>query len=239
MSTPKSDRGRHRGLLALVLSLAIAMPFAACSKKAEEHPTQPETPTPPVPNSPENVIALIKWSWTQRDTAAYRQVFTDDYRYVFAASDSNPPANGLDRFQELAVGFHLFRTGSLSNPAATSITFDLSSVNVFADDRPGRNPTVHKKVTASLYVVAITPGPDYSLRSDVSFYVTRGDSAAIPTDTGASPDAGRWYVDRWQDDTVCLGNAPVNGDRVLESCLTVGKLKLDYLPPPAPSTARR
>ena len=37
-----------------------------------------------------------------------------------------------------------------------------------------------------------------------NFFVARGDSAAVPPDLlalGFPPDANRWYIERWEDDT--------------------------------------
>ena len=43
---------------------------------------------PPTPNSPQNVIRLFEWCWNNRDITVYKEIFTDDFRFVFALGDS-------------------------------------------------------------------------------------------------------------------------------------------------------
>ena len=108
---------------------------------------------------------------------------------------------------------------------ATSITFRLDNLlSALPDDRPGKNPTWHKRVTTHvrLTVNAPSPSPSYSTIQDAVFYVTRGDSAQIPaelTARGFTADPNRWYVDGWIDETVCPPS---------KTCVTVGTVKLDY-----------
>src|SRR5437762_5871656 len=42
----------------------------------------------PIPNSPLNLLALYAWCWNKRDIDSYREIFTDDYQFRFAQSDT-------------------------------------------------------------------------------------------------------------------------------------------------------
>ena len=36
--------------------------------------------------------------------------------------------------------------------------------------------------------------------------MVRGDSAAIPAELGFGPDSTRWYIERWEDETLSSGS---------------------------------
>jgi len=219
MFFPDFLRGRIRVALALCVLALVLM--GACSKKKK--PNEPEVPVAPIANSPRNALALLEWSWDQRDVAAYRTVFTEDYLYDFAVSDSQLVGVHIDRAQELVIANHLFVQGAPGHPAATGISFGLDNViNFQADDRPGKDATVHKRATSNVRLVVNTPGPDYSITGTAIFYLTRGDSALIPQeliDAGARRDSTRWYVDHWTDTSDCPAG---------KACVTVGRIKLAY-----------
>jgi hypothetical protein len=222
MLVPDFLRGRIRVALAVsVLALVLAV---ACSKSSKK-PNEPEVPVAPTPNSPRNALALLEWCWDQRNPTVYRRVFTNDFGYDFAASDTIPTV--IDRTEELAIANNLFVQGVTGHPAATVISFGLDNTLYFQpDDRPGKGDArFHQRVRSNVRLVVNTPGPDYSTTGQAIFYVTRGDSAAIPPDlvaAGAVPDSTRWYVDHWTDVTDCPAG---------KSCVTVGKIKAAYVGP--------
>ncbi len=201
--------------------MLLILLIGACGKSSKKS-TEPEVPVAPTPNSPQNALALLVYSWEQRSPAAYKTVFTEDYLFDFAPSDSMGAAV-VDRTEELAVANNLFVTGRPGHPVATSIYFKLDpSLIVVADDRPGHLARWHKRITSNVRVNVNSTGPDYSVLDHAVFYVTRGDSAHIPADliaAGATPDSTRWYVDHWTDDTFCPDT---------KSCSTIGKIKIAY-----------
>ncbi len=232
MSILQFLRGRTRVTTA-VLVLALVAGCGTSSKK----PIEPEVPVAPTPNSPQNALKLLEWSWDQRDTTAYRNVFTDDFVYAFAPSDSQSIGVAINRTEELAIAENLFSQGGPlpGKPAATSIVFGLDNLLVATDDdRPGKSPVHHKRIATNVRLIVNTPGTDYSTSGAAVFYVTRGDSALIPADMAARgfiADPTRWYVDRWSDVTACPDG---------KSCVTVGKVKIAYAEGPlAPVRAGR
>ena len=45
---------------------------------------------------------------------------------------------------------------------------------------------------------------DFQVTGAAGFFLVRGDSALIPPELiakGVGPDPGRWYVERWEDET--------------------------------------
>lgn len=218
MSILQVLRGRTR-VTTLLLVLVVV---ASCSKSSKK-PDEPDVPVPPTPNSPANALRLLEWCWDQRDLATYRDVFTDDYLYTFAVSDSQAIGTTINRTEELAIAGNLFSTGVTGHPAATSIVFGIDNTLVVTnDDRPGKSATHHKRIATNVRLIVNTPGPDYSTSGEAVFYVTRGDSALIPADMvsrGFTADPARWYVDRWSDVTACPPG---------KSCGTVGKVKIIY-----------
>jgi len=220
MPTPSIVRARLRS--AAVVALVVAVGFvAACSKSKK--PSQPEVPVAPTPDSPQHALALLEWCWDQRNADVYHEVFTDDFQYEFAPSDSQAIGATITRDEELAIATNLFVNGVPGHPAASSVFLGLDpTLVVQADDRPGKNSAWHKRIASDLRLIVTTPGPDYSTTGKATFYVTRGDSALIPAELvtrGFRPDSTRWYVDHWTDGTSCpLGKL----------CVTVGRIKLAY-----------
>jgi hypothetical protein len=223
------------------LVLACLALACGCSSSSDD-PMGPETPVPPTPNSPENAVRLLEWCWDERDNDLYREVFTDDYLYSFAPSDSQAVGATINRTEEITFGDHLFQdgvpappapagvAGLLALPAATHIVFATDPVLVvLPDSRPGKNSGWHREIATNIQITVTTPQTTYSIGTLMRFYLTRGDSAQIPADLvarGFGPDPNRWYVDAWADESTCPAN---------KRCSTVGRLKVDYLgTPPGP-----
>src|SRR5690349_4491143 len=75
----------------------------------------------PAPDLPENAVKLFRWCWRYRDAAKYAEIFTDDYRFVFAPNDSagNPYRDRpWLRDDELESARHLFSGGTDRPPAS-------------------------------------------------------------------------------------------------------------------------
>src|SRR5262245_7558294 len=88
-------------------ALALAL-LAGCGGGGSSKPVEPEVPVPPTPNSPVNAVRLLEWCWDHRDAAKYREVFANDYAYVFAASDSQSISTTLNRDEELQITSTMF-----------------------------------------------------------------------------------------------------------------------------------
>lgn len=161
---------------------------------------------PPIPNSPQNVIRLFEWCWQNRDYSVYKEIFTDDFRFIFALSDSAGNVfrdEPVTREMELRIANNLFNGGG-SAPPATSIALILSpTLRALPDSRTGKNPRWHNEIVTSVDLTIKTEdGAEYRILGDARFFVVRGDSALIPRELGFGPDSTRWYIDQWNDETL-------------------------------------
>ena len=156
---------------------------------------------PPPANSPSGVLRLFEWSYNNRDYSVYRTLFTDDYRFAFSALDTAGKAYRGDtwtRNDELPSAQNLFN-------AASSITLQLDkSFAVFSDTRPGKSNTTYYRTirTQVLLNIVTQDNNQINVQGKANFFLVRGDSAVIPLDLGFQPDSNRWYIDRWEDETV-------------------------------------
>jgi hypothetical protein len=161
---------------------------------------------PPTPDSPQNLIRLFEWCWNNRDITVYRQIFTDDFRFVFALGDSAGNLfreDPVTREMELNIANNLF-VGGGSAPPASSISLILDpTIVALPDSRPGKNRRWHNEIVTSVNLTIKTEdGAEYRVVGDARFFVVRGDSALIPKELGYGPDSTRWYIERWQDETL-------------------------------------
>lgn len=160
---------------------------------------------PPEPNSAVNVIRLFAWCWNNRDITRYQEIFSDDFRFVFALGDSAGNQfrdKPVDRAEELTIARNLFVGGGAEPPASSIVlTFD-PTLRTQDDDRPGKNPRWHRQILTSVDLSIKTDQQEYRITGNARFYVVRGDSALIPKDLNALPDSTRWYIDQWNDETL-------------------------------------
>ena len=90
---------------------------------------------------------------------------------------------------------------------ANSITLSFDQ-NLMAeqDSRPGREDVSLYRVITTLFVLRIdTFEEDFQVTGAARFFLVRGDAAMIPEELaarGVGPDAGRWYIQRWEDESV-------------------------------------
>jgi hypothetical protein len=198
------------------ISLALAALLAASCQRATG-PTNTPGASPPVANTPVNALYLLDWSWDHRDVAGLRELFTDDFRFLFAMSDSagNAFRDTLWlREDELIAAMNCFEK-------ASSLVLDLDrSPTTLPDDRPGKNPRWHKTIrthAALRAVVDLGRGPEViEVNGYARFYFVRGDSAMIPPElvaAGVTSDSTRWRIDRWEDETLPPGGTSAHPAR--------------------------
>jgi hypothetical protein len=161
---------------------------------------------PPTPNSPQNVIRLFEWCWNNRDITVYKEIYTDDFRFIFALGDSAGNLfrdEPVTREMELNIARNLF-VGGGSAPPASSIFLKLDpTLRALPDSRSGKNPRWHKEIVTSVDLTIKTEdGAEYRIVGDARFFVVRGDSALIPQELGFGRDSTRWYIDEWRDETL-------------------------------------
>jgi len=199
------------GLAALALLVFVAGCF---NPFAPQVLNQRVTSAAPTPNSPQNAVKLFEWCWVNRGVDEYRELFTDDYVFISAGTDSaGNPSRDIQarRDDEVQTAENMF-IGSADRPPAEQITllFDKSLI-AFPDTRPGKNARWHKQIRTSVDLkVRIDSSNQVEVTGNALFFLTRGDSAAIPAELksrGFKPDSLRWWIDRWEDET--LGGAAV------------------------------
>lgn len=202
----------------------------------------------PVPDSPRHALDLFQWCWANRDYNLYREIFSADYRFEFAATDSAGNAyrnTPWTRDDELTSAKNLFQSGTASEPQASQITLTFDgSLRAVPDDRGDTTFTwpTHQMILVNnlTLIVTKTDGTAYRVTGGAKFYFVSGDSADIPTDLGFKHDPNRWYIERWVDLTNGSPGTrvtplppdaavPSRPDLYFEST-TWGRLKTEYLP---------
>lgn len=213
----------------------------------------------PVPNSPQNVLRLFEWCWDHRAIQEYREIFTDDFEFQFGSADSSGNVErpqALTREEELATAENLFVRGSAREPPANSIQLSFDS-NLFAlpDSRPGKNSRWHREIATNVTLAIDTDAENFRVHGVARFFVVRGDSAVIPQELlergFSKTDSTRWYIERWNDETIGAGNPlvarlpPAEGLRVATPATTQplrdrswGRVKMEYLPWVTPAATR-
>ncbi|MCC6348628.1 MAG: hypothetical protein IT347_03435 [Candidatus Eisenbacteria bacterium] len=212
----------------VILSCLLLVASASCGKSSRPVAAVPGAPPPA--DSPANAVRLLEWSWQRRDCDALPPLFTDDYRFVFAAGDSAGGAYSVTpwvRADELAASCGAFGQ-------AVDIDVNLGPpLAELPDDRPGRNPVWHRSIRAPVSLKVTVDrggGPELvEVHGYARFYFVRGDSAAIPAELaarGVRPDSTRWWMDRWEDETLPEG-VRANPTQTR----TWGSIKAQFRPP--------
>lgn len=198
----------HAGLVLLALVLA------GCADSGPRRlPTQPAAEPGFVVDSAVNAVRLLEWAVEHRDLERLRGLLTDDFLSGCAAADSAGNAfRGyvLTRIDDIESIRHLFVGGGTPPPASEiSLQFDRNLIPQ-ADTRPGKDPATHQEIVTSMVLRIATREEDFQVTGAARFFLVRGDVALIPaelTERGVGADPGRWYIERWDDETVGSGVA--------------------------------
>ena len=189
--------------------LALALVLVGCSDSGS-----PPLATQPAPgpgfaaDSPVNAVRLLEWSWNYRDLDRFEGLLTEDFTFGCAAFDSAGNAfrdRALARFDEIESARHLFAGGGSSPPATyIALRFDQNLIPE-PDSRTGKqNPAYHQEVATSVVLRIRTDDEEFQVTGAARFFLVRGDSAVLPEPLvarGARPDPGRWYIERWEDES--------------------------------------
>ena len=198
---PKSTaRGNTVNRPTLIPLVFAALLSASCEATND---VGPNIPPPPVAQAPVGAMHLLEWSWDNRVDVKLPGLYTADYRFVFALSDSagNPYRDTpWTREDELIASRNCFGT-----TRGITLTLDAAPV-VLDDDRPGKDPRWHKTIRTLASLQADTNTPvKFEISGYAKFYFVRGDSAVIPAELvaqGYLPDSTIWWIDRWEDETL-------------------------------------
>jgi hypothetical protein len=149
----------------------------------------------------------MSWGWEHRDTLAVRELLADDFTFAFAQTDSSGDAyagRAMTRDQFLRCVRHLFVGGGAYPPAQRIVLYFDPSLIALPDVRPGKTSQWHQEVRTSVDLTIDVGWQVYRVTGYARFFLVRGDSARIPPDLvarGLHPDAGRWYLERWEDES--------------------------------------
>jgi hypothetical protein len=203
-----------------LVSLLVVVGLSACF-----NPFNPKvsgtgvTEPAPIPNSPTNLLRLLEWCYMNRAIFEYRELFDNDYRFVFGTLDPDGNAyraNPWTREDEVESTTHLFQGGGANQPAANSIVILLDRNFRVGDDpnHPGRG---HKLIRTSVTIRIVADETQREVQGYANFFLVRGDSAVIPAELlerGFEPDSNRWYILRHEDDTLppdqAIASAPMS-----------------------------
>jgi hypothetical protein len=198
---------RRRGIAG---AIALAGLLPGCSGDSGKAPVTRPAPQPGfVADSPVHALQLLAWSWQHQDLALFTSLLTDDFLFGCAATDSAGNAfqgHGLTRIDELESAHHLFTAGGVAPPATSILLrFDPNLIPQ-QDSRPGKQDQSHyQEIVTSVVLRIETLEESFQVTGAARFHLARGDVAAIPaelTAQGVQPDPGRWYIERWDDETV-------------------------------------
>jgi hypothetical protein len=159
---------------------------------------------PPAASSATGVVQRFVWGLNHKDLDVVRGLLTDDFVFISAGTDSagNPDRVPIYRRDDLLA---LLEAARVDSSVSVNIVVDRNLV-AFPDTRPGRNPIWHKQVRTSIDLT-VRDGSVGNLHKtgNALFFATRGDSVAIPAELiarGFKPDSTRWWLDRWEDETL-------------------------------------
>jgi len=188
---------RFTTVAALGLMTALA---GGCSTKIVAPPPVDE---PPAASSPAGAVQRFAWGLNHKDVEVVRGLLSDDFQFITAGTDSagNPSRVPYDR------SWFLVALAALRDSSSTVSFIVDQNLMPFPDSRVGKNPAFHKQVRSSVHVSVRLKAPDGSvdITGNLLFFLTRGDSAAIPQeliDRGVKPDSTRWWLDRMEDETL-------------------------------------
>lgn len=197
----------------------------------------PPADTGPAPDSPDNAVHRIEWTWNRLDPSALDLV-TEDFVFAFAEGDSAGlpwPGSSWTRAVEVAALTRMFDT-TAAEPRVQSLAITLDRAMVpLPDPRPGKNNRWHRTIRShvdltvrmhwrGVFDMQIVTG-------NALFFLVRGDSAAIPPELfarGVRPDSTRWWIERWEDETRSEGGGALRPQPA--SNVTLGMVKSMFLP---------
>ena len=119
-----------RRIAPALAALGLLVTLAGCFNPfSPQVLTQRVTSTAPTPNSPQNAVKLFEWCWVNRGVDEYRELFTDDYVFISASTDSaGNPSRDIQarRDDEVQIAENMF-IGSADKPPAEQITLLVQS----------------------------------------------------------------------------------------------------------------
>jgi uncharacterized protein YjdB len=194
------------------------------------------TTAAPVPGTPADAIALLKWCWENRDATLYHELFADNFQYFYdAGNPAGAPYQSTpwSRYDELVSGSNLFLGAGSTHAPASSVTLTFTDGPTVQPNPAGFPSPWHQLLAAQWTLdITCTDGSTLHGAGNSKWFVVRGDSAQIPQelkDRGFTQDPGRWYIERWLEEptTAPVVIAPSVASGVPFSAITVHVTALD------------
>ena len=198
----------------ILLCVALAGALGSCDTARKLAPVD----TGPAASSPAGAVQRLGWAFDHRDIGAVAGLLAADLQFQTFETDSAGNAPALVQWprDSVLVALRSLFDGvpGVSGPATVKLSLD-ANLLPFPDTRVGKNAKWHKTVrsSADLRVADPASGSRFEVTGYLLFYLTRGDSAAIPADQaalGARADSSRWWIDRLDDET--LGGIGVHAE---------------------------
>ena len=186
--------------------LAVTAALAASCATTTVAPPAPDTA--PAPSSPANTVRRFEWAFNHKDAAMVRDLLTDDFLFISAGTDS---AGNPSRVPHTGGWFVAALAAMMDSSTTVSLVLDENLIP-FPDSRPGREPRFHKQLRSSIDL-RIFGTANFEITGNALFFLTRGDSAAIPKELisrGVKPDSTTWWIDRFEDETLGVPGAPAD-----------------------------
>ena len=152
----------------------------------------------------------LGWAFDHRDVDAVAGLLAADLAFRTFETDSagNPSAGAVWTRDSVLVALRSLLDGvpgGQAPAAGVQLALDPNLVP-FPDGRVGRNPHWHAAIRTSVDLrVKQDADNELEVAGYAVFYLTRGDSAAIPADQaalGARPDSSRWWISGLDDETL-------------------------------------
>ncbi len=197
-------------ILAAAALLSLSVGLGGCLNpffpRLSDTRAAPETA--PQPDSPQNVLNLLRWCWENRAYTEYQGLFTKDYRFAFAQTDTSGAAYqgwAMTRDEDLRTARNLFEGSEESTrpPAQRIVLYFDPNLVAMPDSRPGKIDPWHKEIRTSVNLTIDNGTDTWRVTGYARYFVVRGDSANVSDDlvSGLPRDASRWYIERWEDET--------------------------------------
>jgi hypothetical protein len=201
---------RYKHGLVAVLVMAAITASTGCATRAVR-PPDPVDPGPQ-PSSAAGVLRRLEWAYNNRSCETQRDLFAADFVFAFSSRDSagaDYRTTPWTREDELISACHLIVGGAAYAPASNiTLLFDRNFVELPDPRSVAWDPTGRwrRAITTHLLLdIRATDGSTISISGQARFFFVRGDSARIPDELrnrGFAQDSTRWYMQRWEDETV-------------------------------------
>jgi hypothetical protein len=208
----------QRALIAIT-ALSLGLSLSGCFNPFDPRVAgvHGNSQTAPVPTDATQLMKLFQYCWNNRDYDDYTEVFTDDFTFQFGLADTSGnlyTGHTAYRVDELLTARHLFIEGTGSEPPARSINLILGVIQPVPDSRNGKMFPWHVEMRPSVTLTIDTGDTQFYVTGSATFFAVRGDSALIPkdmVDRGFRRDKNRWYIERWEDNTLGAGGMTAGG----------------------------